>query len=47
MQRLKLVRTAEQIAALLQDAGKKDLPYSDFLSFSRWRSPPSKSATRR
>jgi DNA replication protein DnaC len=31
MQRLKLVRTAEQIAALLQQAGKKDLPYSDVL----------------
>jgi len=31
MQRLKLVRTAEQIAALLQAASKKDVPYSDFL----------------
>jgi len=31
MHRLKLVRSAEQIAALLQVAGKKDLPYSDFL----------------
>lgn len=31
MQRLKLFKTSEQIASLLQQAGKKDLPYSDFL----------------
>jgi hypothetical protein len=31
LKRLKLVRTADQLAALLQEAGKKELPYSDFL----------------
>lgn len=31
MHKLKLVKTAEQIGALLQHASKKDLPYSDFL----------------
>lgn len=31
MQRLKLVKTAEQLSSLLQQAGKKDVTYSDFL----------------
>jgi DNA replication protein DnaC len=31
LKRLKLVRTADQLAALLQEASKKELPYSDFL----------------
>ena len=31
MKRLKLVRTAEQLSSLLQEASKKELPYTDFL----------------
>jgi DNA replication protein DnaC len=31
LKRLKLVRTAEQLPALLQEASKRELPYSDFL----------------
>jgi DNA replication protein DnaC len=31
MQRLKLVKTAEQLSSILQQAGKKDVTYSDFL----------------
>ena len=31
MQRLKLVKTAEQLSSILQQAGKKDITYSDFL----------------
>jgi hypothetical protein len=31
VERLKLVRTAEQIGSLLQTASKKDVTYSDFL----------------
>ena len=31
LQRLRLIRLAEELPALLQEASKKDLPYSDFL----------------
>ena len=31
LKRLKLVRTAEQLSALLQEASKKELAYTDFL----------------
>lgn len=31
LQRLRLIRLAEELPGLLQDASKKDLPYSDFL----------------
>jgi DNA replication protein DnaC len=31
LQRLRLIRLAEELPALLQDASKKELPYSDFL----------------
>ena len=31
LKRLKLARTADQLPALLQEASKKELPYTDFL----------------